>query len=72
MEGICGSEVPPDDVAPPLIIALLTKIHYFFFSPSALDIEVECSQSTVSHGEVILMWFGELFVEGGDGIFPDF
>lgn len=25
----------------------------------------------VCHGEVILMWFCELFMEGGDGIFPD-
>lgn len=45
MWGPLGFGVPPDDVVPPLIMALLTEIHYLFIQ-SPLDIKGECSQTT--------------------------
>lgn len=45
MWGPPGFGVPPDDVVPPLIMALLTEIHYLFIQ-SPLDIKGECSQTT--------------------------
>ena len=51
-------------------MALLTEIHYLL-SPSPLDIEGEYSQTAAS-ATVKSYWCGfcELFMEGGDGIFP--
>lgn len=45
MWGPHGFGVPPDDVVPSLIMALLTEIHYLFIQ-SPLDIKGECSQTT--------------------------